>query len=318
MTLIAGFCEWSSMVCLGNTDQFLRQVVQKIIRTRISSSLAHFIPKKKHYRLFELLESTQAAFAGGFVRYLMCLGNEIDSRVMPSQLSILVPVRRSNNFHAGRAWFHFISSCASYDTISHNESSPPYTTKSSKTYFFDQFYCVRLKNFQANTKLILFYPKNTQISIMECDDDNVLTALLHAPETSLFNVLTSRRFYSFYPSLHTRRINLETTTSHLLSRSNNSIHPFRFGFMTYDSASVTVLSAACNEGCYARTRNILKMEGIQRFRWGSITGKLDHGNTYDNFSNSYFDFFETVDVDWRIGSRCWNGYCPFYKLGFME
>ena len=150
---------------------------------------------------------------------------------------------------------------------------------------------------------------------MESEDDNIVSTLVCAPETSLFNVLTSRRVYSFYLTLFAQRVNLETNTIQLASRLRDSIHPFRFGFTTYDTTSAAYLTHSCEEGCYSLTRNVLKMEGISRFRWGGLLGDCDRDNKRDGQTS--IDPFETLDIEWRIGSRCCNKKCKFYRLGFI-
>ena len=150
---------------------------------------------------------------------------------------------------------------------------------------------------------------------MECKDDNIISTLVSAPETSLFNVLTSRRIYSFYPSLFSWRVNIETSTIQMASGWRDSIRPFRFGFTTYDTLSSAYLHHPCEEGCYSLTRNVLEMEGISRFRWGGISGKYDQDDPHGERSSS--DPFESLDIEWRIGTRCRNKTCKFFRLGFV-
>jgi hypothetical protein len=146
MDLVAGLCDWNSLVRLGNCNRHLRDIVQYIIRRRISLCLGRFIHRKHHARFFDLLEKTESAVVGGFVRHFMCLEDDVYSCVLPSQLSIVIPVGVSHGSNSGRRWVHFISNCGEYDGDWDEDTSFPYSTKSSKTIFFNQassvcFYC---------------------------------------------------------------------------------------------------------------------------------------------------------------------------------
>jgi hypothetical protein len=151
---------------------------------------------------------------------------------------------------------------------------------------------------------------------VECEDDNVISTVLCAPETTLFNILTSRRIYSLYPTSFTQRMNFETYTFEPAPSQRDSFCPFRFGFTTYDHISSAYINYPCKEGCYASTRNIQKMEGISRFRWGGILGEYDRNKQH--IEHSYIDPFEVLDIEWRIGSRCRNIKCKYYRHGFMS
>lgn len=140
---ISSLCDWSSMVQLGNSSQHMRMVVQDVVRRRISKCLDRFIPRKHHARFFELLESTEAAVVGGFIRHIMCLEEDVYRFVFPTQLSLLIPIGRFGDSDTGRRWVHFISNCGDYGATCDNDTSLPYSRTSSSTNFFNQMSSVR-------------------------------------------------------------------------------------------------------------------------------------------------------------------------------
>lgn len=135
MNRVSSLCDWNSLVQLGNCSQRLRDIVQYVIRRRIFFGLGRFIHEKHHARFFELLELTESAVVGGFVRHFMCLEENIYRCVLPSQLSIVIPME-SHGSSSSRKWVHFISNCGEYDRNWDHDTSYPYSIKSSKTIFF--------------------------------------------------------------------------------------------------------------------------------------------------------------------------------------
>ena len=170
MEQITSKCEWNSLTRMGNCTLFLRRLVQDIIRRRITVCLERFLSGRYHARFFQLLETTDAAIVGGFVRHLMCLEEDIYRSIFPAQLSILVPVGSVSDSNVGRKWVHFLSNCVDYEGTWQDTTPPPYSMKSSRSFYFNRTSSVSIRQWKM---LLLF--ANISIRMHKSQSSNATT-----------------------------------------------------------------------------------------------------------------------------------------------
>ena len=153
--------------------------------------------------------------------------------------------------------------------------------------------------------------------MIECDDNNIFKIFLATPETALFNMLTCRHIYCFYPSLLARNVNVLTPNPS--PAQSSMLTSYNFGLMTFDpdiEQDYSSFPGMCQEGCYSKTRSLFGLEGVLVNQWGGIAGSYDDGTDSSGVSKS--DGYELLEYQWRIGSTCLNVLCPYYGCGYKD
>ena len=136
------------------------------------------------------------------------------------------------------------------------------------------------------------------ISLIESKGPNILPVILQAPHTSSFNILTSTRFYCFYPSLFASSESIRM--KHSLNYNAPFSH-FNFGLRIYRTTS-TWVEAPCGSACPFLWRYTKNLCGVGVVTWGTFEGIWDLGDK----SPSQSDGFENVNFLWKIEGRCIN------------
>jgi len=138
---IAQYCDWVTLVTLGNTCVRERNVVRGIVRRRVTRQLARFIVPDKIARFFELMDAMSGAIIGGFVRHVMSLHDVECTQVFPRTMDIIIPIGGYKDKAAARKMMHFLSNTGPCTEVTEIESLSAFRLSSRFTFLCSSKVC---------------------------------------------------------------------------------------------------------------------------------------------------------------------------------
>ena len=304
MYLVSAQCSWKDLVSMIHTNKDLREAVFFLIRTRIKMFISPFVPVDKIGKFFDLMDDSNAAIFGGVVRCIMSTTSDIYRVVTPDHLDLVVPsiIGSISRF---RRWIRFLATIGYKELLScdADEDLPSCVRWSVLSNVRLLSVSHPFQPFNSLDFLSILKDSNMTLTLIESNGPNILPVILQAPHTSSLNILTSTRFYCFYPTLFASREGIRM--KHWPIRFYSPFSHFNFGLRIYRTTSIWI-DAPCGDACPSLWRRTKDLPGVGLVRWGTLNGNLDLGNKTPSKS----DGFEKICFLWKIDGRCINPLCP--------
>lgn len=133
-----------------------------------------------------------------------------------------------------------------------------------------------------------------------------MTPLIGATTTLSTNLATCANIYSLYTSLLTQRRALE---GWFPTPVRKAVAMGRRGYRS--SFSTASWQGPCGWACPVLWRNVRGLNGVGTFQWGGNKGQFpDNSLAGIPYTNN--------DMKWRLGDRCTNKHCPWFRGDYFS